>query len=188
MTRRDRHIRIEGYHREMRTAFVTAPPGVTRELIARRQALGQDRRDEVWEGVYRVAPEASNRHLRIQLQLIELLGPIAREAGLLLGGPLNVGQPMDFRVPDLGFIRREEHPVWNPTAAIVVEVVSPRDASRAKADFYFGVGVEELLIVDPELRTVEWFARGADGFVPLDGSAILNVTGVELADAIDWPA
>lgn len=172
----------------MRTAFVTTPPDVTEDMIARRQALGQDRRDEVWEGVYRVAPEASNRHLRVQLQLIELLRPLAARAGLLLGGPLNIGRPLDFRVPDLGFIRHEEDPVWNPTAAVVVEVVSPRDESRAKSDFYFRVGVEEFLIVDPERRTAEWFARGADGFVPADGSATLGITSEELAAAIDWPA
>lgn len=172
----------------MRTAFVSIPPGVTEESIARRQALGQDRRDEVWEGVYHVAPEAGNRHQRILVQLMVALHPRATRAGLLLGGPINVGRPLDFRVPDLGFIRREEDPVWNPTAAVVIEIVSPRDESRLKFDFYFRVGVEEFLIVDPGPRTVECFARGAAGFVPADGSSILGITSAELAAAIDWPA
>ncbi len=172
----------------MRTAFVTSPPGVTPELIERRQALGQDRRDEVWDGVYHVAPEASNRHERVLFQLVRVLGPFADRARLISLGPTNVGRPLDFRVPDLGFLRREEDPVWNPTAALVVEIVSPRDESRRKADFYFRVSVEEFLIVDPEQRTVEWFARGTDTFVPADGSAILGITSAELAAAIDWPA
>ena len=77
---------------------------------------------------------------------------------------------------------------WNPTAAIVVEVVSPGDESRRKLDYYFRCGVEELLIVEPELGTLEWFARAADGFEPANGSAILGLTGSDLADAIDWPS
>lgn len=181
-------VRIRGYARPMRTAFVTTPPGITEELIARRQALGQDRRDEVWEGVYHVAPEAGNRHQQLLAQLVISLHPRAARAGLLLGVPINVGRPMDFRVPDLGFVRREEDPVWNPTAAVVVEIVSPRDESRLKFDFYHRVGVEEFLIVDPGPRTVECFARGPEGFVPVDGSALLGITSAELAATLDWPA
>jgi Uma2 family endonuclease len=172
---------------DMRTTFVMDPPPIVEDWLARRRALGQDRFDEVWEGEYHVAPEASNRHARVQVQLIELLGPRARRAGLLIGGPINIGRPADFRVPDIAYVRREEDPVWNPTAAIVVEVVSPRDESRAKLSFYHRVGVEEVLIVDPDGRTVEWFTRGPDAFVVADGSSLLGITSAESADQLDWP-
>lgn len=69
----------------------------------------------------------------------------------------------------------------------IVEVVSPGDDSRRKTDFYFRAGVEEVLIVEPEARTAEWFARDPDGFQPAAGSGLLGITGVELAEAIDWP-
>ncbi|MCC7076140.1 MAG: Uma2 family endonuclease [Acidimicrobiia bacterium] len=134
-----------------------------------------------------MAPEASNRHAKVQSQLIELLGPRARRAGLLIGGPINIGRPMDFRVPDIGYVRREEDPVWNPTAAIAVEVVSPRDETRGKLGFYHRAGVEEVLIVDPDARTIEWLVRGPDAFGPADRSAILSILATELATAIDWP-
>ncbi|MBX3032217.1 MAG: Uma2 family endonuclease [Chloroflexi bacterium] len=172
----------------MRTLFVTDPPPPVEDWLARRRALGQDRFDEVWEGEYHVSPEASNRHAKVQVQLIELLGPLARRAGLLIGGPINVGRPTDFRVPDVGYVRREEDPVWNPTAALVVEVISPGDESRRKLGFYHGVGVEEVLLVDPDTRTVEWLVRGADRFEPTDGSALLDITTAELAAALTWPA
>jgi Uma2 family endonuclease len=70
----------------------------------------------------------------------------------------------------------------------VVEVASPGDDSRRKSDFYFRAAVEEILIVDPEARSVEWFTRGPDGLRPAEGSKLLGITNAELAETIDWPA
>ena len=171
----------------MRTTFVMDPPPIVEDWLAQRRALGQDLYDEVWEGEYHVAPAPTNRHADLQVQLIATLRPRAIRAGLRLLGPGNVGTPRDFRVPDLVFLRREEHPVWNPTAAIVVEVVSPGDESRLKFDFYHRAGIEEVLIVDPDAQTVEWFVRGPSAFLPADGSALLGISAADLAAAIDWP-
>lgn len=120
--------------------------------------------------------------------MIVFLAPLARRAGLRVHGPDNIGGPRDFRVPDVVLLRGTPDPVWQHTAAIVVEVVSPGDESRLKFDHYFRMGVEESLIVDPAPRTVAWFARGADAFVAADGSAILGIGTNELHAAIDWPA
>jgi Uma2 family endonuclease len=172
----------------MRTTFVMDPPPIVEDWLARRHALGQDLYDEVWEGEYHVAAAPSNRHAMVQFQLVELLGPLARRAGLASLGPSNIGHPTDFRVPDLTFLDREADTVWNPTGAIVVEVVSPGDESRRKLDFYHRVGVREVLIVDPEGHRVEWFTRGPDAFLPTDGSALLAITSAELSARLDWPA
>jgi Uma2 family endonuclease len=172
----------------MRTTFVMDPPPIVEDWLAQRRALGQDLYDEVWEGEYHVAPAPTNRHADVQFQLMEALGPLTRRASLIPHGPINIGRPKDFRVPDLAFLRREVHPVWNPTAEIVVEVVSPGDESRRKFDHYFRAGVEEFLIVDSVQRTVEWFERGPDGFRAADASHILGITSDELTAAIDWPA
>ncbi|MBX3031355.1 MAG: Uma2 family endonuclease [Chloroflexi bacterium] len=171
----------------MRTTFVVPPP-VTEELIARRKALGQDLYDEVWEGVYHVAAAPNAWHSEVQARLIRILGPLADRVGLQVHGPSNIGGSRDFRVPDLAFLRGTADPVWQHTAAIVVEVVSPGDESRLKFAHYFRMGVEEFLIVDPGARTVEWFARGRDVFTPTDASAILGISATELHTAIDWPA
>jgi Uma2 family endonuclease len=171
----------------MRTLFVD-PPQAVEELIAQRRALGQDLYDEVWEGEYHVTAAPNDAHSDVQFQLTGILRPLARQAGLLGRGPSNIGRPKDFRVPDLAFLRGAPDPVWQHTAAVVVEVVSPGDESRLKFHHYFRMDVDELLIVDPAQRTVEWFERGPDAFRPADGSTLLGITSAELASAIDWPA
>ena len=171
----------------MRTTFVMDPPPAVEDLIAERHALGQDLYDEVWEGEYHVAPAPSGGHARIQARLIEVLRPLALTAGLDGGGPCNVGGSTDYRVPDLAFIRDWRDEVWYPEAAIVVEIASPGDESRAKLDFYFRHGADEVLIVEPLAHTVEWLVRGLDGLHPADGSVLLGITSAELAASMDWP-
>ena len=91
-------------------------------------------------------------------------------------------------MPDLSFLRSDRGLTWHPTAAVVVEVVSVGDESRRKFDFYHRAGVEEVLIVDPDACTVEWFERGQDAFRQVDGSTLLGLASTELAAAIGWPA
>ncbi len=62
----------------------------------------------------------------------------------------------DYRVPDGGLHRAGAAGVWLPTAALVVEVVSPSDETYAKLAFYARHRVDEVLIVDPDTRSVEW--------------------------------
>jgi Uma2 family endonuclease len=171
----------------MRTLFVTDPPPAVEDWLERRRALGQDLYDEVWEGEYHVAAAPTGPHADLQAQLIRVLGPLADRRGLSILGPSNIGGPTDFRVPDVLVLRRREALTWYPTAAIVVEVVSPGDESRRKTDFYFRRRVEELLIVDPLARTVEWFARGTDALEASAGSELLGITGVELGASLEWP-
>jgi hypothetical protein len=49
------------------------------------------------------------------------------------------------------------------------------------------MGVEEMLLVDPLERTVEWFGRGDTAFVATDRSALLDVSTAELIAEIEWP-
>lgn len=69
---------------------------------------------------------------------------------------------------------------------LVGEILSPGDESRVKLGFYFRVGAEEVLLVDPEAHAVEWLVRAEEAFVPADGSTLLGITSEELAAAIDW--
>jgi Uma2 family endonuclease len=170
----------------VKTVLLGPPPREVEELIARRRALGQDRFDEVWHGEYHMAPAAHPDHGLIDQQIAELLGPTARRVGLLGTGNFNLGVPNDFRVPDRGFHRARPRTTFVPTAAIVVEIVSPDDETYEKFDFYFAQGVEELLIVDPRRQTVEWYARGTHAFEPTSGSQLLGMTADELAGSLVW--
>ncbi|MGH3568056.1 MAG: Uma2 family endonuclease, partial [Pseudonocardia sp.] len=143
---------------------------------------------EVWEGEYHVSPMAHSRHGDVSAQVTEFLGPRARYTGLRPVGEVNVGlSKHDFRVPDAAFIRGRDHAVYLPTAAIVVEVVSPGDESYAKFGFYFARGVDEVLIVDPQCKAVEWYGRGAEGFERTGRSTLLDLDEATLHGKIDWP-
>lgn len=171
----------------MTAVFLPEAPDVLQAWLERRRALGQDGFDEVWEGVYHVVPMAHGRQGATDEELAVALHARARAAGLRGSGPVNIGTSGNYRVPDRVYLRTPETALWNPTAAIVVEIISRNDESRLKFDFYFRAGVEEMLLVDPLERTVEWYARGADAFVATDGSALLGVSAAALAAEIEWP-
>ena len=76
-----------------------------------------------WEGVLHMTPEPSGAHLYVQQQLAELMGPVARAAGLIPGiGGFNLGSETDYRAPDGGLFRGREFGVWHRTAALVLEI------------------------------------------------------------------
>jgi hypothetical protein len=77
--------------------------------------------------------------------------------------------------------------MFNPSAELVVEIVSPGDESRLKYEFYFRMGVAEVVIVDPEHRTVEWFVRDSSGFRPTERGNLLDISATALTELINWP-
>lgn len=176
------------YTRPMeRTVIVGEPPVEIARWLDERRRLGQDLFDEVWDGEYHVAPAPHGRHGDVDDQVAALLRERARERGLWPSGPANIGERTDFRVPDHSYVAERRHRNFHPTAALVVEIVSPRDESYDKFDFYFARCVLEVLIVNPDTRAVEWFARTEQGFAPTEMSGLLDLRAAELAAAIDWP-
>ena len=165
-------------------------PAEFEALLERRHKLGQDLLDEVWDGVYHMNPAPHSRHSQVQQQLAELLGPIARNAGLAPRlGIFNLGEPDDYRVPDGGLLRPGPDAVYLPTAALVVEIVSPGDDTWEKLGFYAAHRVDELLIVDPEKRQVDWLGLEPGGeYARIERSRLLDLGPVELAEQLDWPA
>jgi Uma2 family endonuclease len=158
-------------------------------LLERRRAAGADRHDEVWQGVLHMAPAPHERHAYVQVQLFALLGPPAREAGLRALDSFNLGEPDDYRVPDGGLRRAEPYALYVPTAALVIEVVSPGDATWDKLSFYAAHHVDELLIVDPDIRKFDWLALTDTGaYEPIERSSLIALGPADLAAQIDWPA
>jgi Uma2 family endonuclease len=171
----------------MTTVVLGQRPRELEEFLRRRHELGQDGFDEVWEGVYHVAPMAHPWHGYLDNVLAELLGPLARRAGLVGTGPFNLGAPGDFRVPDRGYHQTLPSTTYVPSAVIVVEVVSPDDETWAKFGFYAAHGVHEICTADPHQAQLRWFVRGGDHFVESEASEVLGVAVTDLAAAIDWP-
>lgn len=172
----------------MRTIVLGELPAPVAGWLEQRRVLGQDLFDEVWQGEYHVAPAPHRRHGDVDDQLAGLLRPIARDRGLWPSGPLNIGGPDDYRVPDRAYLAGRDVAAFEPTAAIVVEVVSPGDETYAKLEFYARRGVEEVLVVDPDTASAEWYARRGEVMERVGRSDLLGLTEADIASAIDWPA
>jgi Uma2 family endonuclease len=170
--------------------LVLDPPtaGVGDVLEGRRRS-GLDRLDEIWEGIYHMVPAPSGPHAAIESQLHRLLGPVAMAVGLNMIGQSNLGESEhDFRVPDSALHRSSPTGVWNPTAALVIEIVSPNDETWEKLPFYAAHDVDEVLIVDPQERSVSWLALEAGQYRPVEHSGLLDLGAQALAEQLDWPA
>ncbi|HTC61072.1 MAG TPA: Uma2 family endonuclease, partial [Solirubrobacteraceae bacterium] len=93
----------------------------------------------------------------------------------------------DFRVPDGGLHRPGAAEMWHPTAALVLEIVSPGDETWEKLPFYAAHHVDEILILDPDTHQVHWLGLTADRYEPIERSALIELGPAELAQRIDWP-
>ncbi len=158
-------------------------------LMERRRVSGLDRLDEVWEGVLHMVPAPSYEHARLSQQLAEILGPLARAAGLMAAmGEFNLGDSEhDFRVPDGGLHRPGAAGTWLHTAALAVEIVSPGDEAWQKLPFYAAHEVDEVLILDPSEHAVHWLALTGGEYRPIERSGLIDLARNELTEQIDWP-
>ncbi|MDQ6777962.1 MAG: Uma2 family endonuclease [Actinomycetota bacterium] len=172
----------------MPTLILGTPPHEIKELMERRRRAGLDRFDEVWEGVYHMVPAPSHAHGDLESQLHAILRPVARRAGLKMTGQVNVGESEDdFRVPDGALHQPGAGGIWHSTAALVLEILSPGDESWKKLPFYARHDVDEVLIVDPDERTVTWLALREGEYRAVQRSGLLEYGAAELAEQIDWP-
>ncbi|MDQ6616287.1 MAG: Uma2 family endonuclease [Actinomycetota bacterium] len=96
-----------------------------------------------------MAPAAHPAHGSVDHALAVLLDPYSTAAGLVATGPFILGGPDDYRVADHGYHRRLPEDVWVPSAAVVVEIVSPDDETYDKFGFYAAHDVDELIVADP---------------------------------------
>ena len=75
-----------------------------------------------------------------------------------------------------------------PTAAIVVEVLTPEGQTWAKSGFYAAHDVDELWTVDPDAHTVRMWALTDGTYAESGRSDLLGLDGSALAADVDWPA
>jgi Uma2 family endonuclease len=155
-------------------------------LEARRRN-GQDKLDEVWDGVLHMVPPASYLHGNLGTRLIIALDPIAERRGLVVNGDgiglFGTGE--NYRIPDITLARPDQVSKRGLEGAeLVVELLSPHDEARAKFPFYAEVGVREIWLIQPEPRALEIHAldHGAYTMVAPTRSPLLGIE-IDIADA-----
>ncbi len=171
----------------MTTVIAGPPPPEVEAFLERRRALGLDERDECWGGVYYVAPHADLSHSALGLQVGSRLLPRAEARGLVAMAEFNLGTgPKDFTVPDGGVVVSTQG-VYAATALVVVEVLSPDDATWKRFEHYVAHDVAEILVVDRAARRVRGFRLVDGGYVETDTCGTLDLPLSELTSAIRWP-
>ena len=69
----------------------------------------------------------------------------------------------------------------------MVEILSPDDETPEKIPFYAEPQVDELLIVDPTKRTVDWLALAQREYRAIERSRLIDLGPAQPAEQIDWP-
>ncbi len=165
--------------------MIILDPTLQARIIRDRRERRGDRYDEVWDGVYVVAPVTDNEHAALVASLTFAIGQAVPEPDLdtiLMGA--NISDQEDdwernYRCPDVVFFRygsaaeeRDTHYFGGPDLAI--EIVSQHDRSRRKFDFYAKVNTCELLIVDRFPWTLELYRLGAAKTLDLVGRSTVE--------------
>jgi Uma2 family endonuclease len=166
-----------------------------KSVLSMRETGAEERfRDEVWDGVTLIIPEADNEHddlvgfFRFVFRLV-----FAPEMGHRVHSSVNVSdRPLkwkqNYRVPDVALFLadnsaddRKTH--WFGGPDLAIEIVSPDDKSRDKLDFYAKVGTHEVLVFDRDPWQLELYQarrghmRPAGTIRPGDGKKLTSGVG-----------
>ncbi len=156
---------------------------ISPEVIAERHRKDLDRKDEVWEGVYHMAPPPDEEHQVVVDDSFGLfwsyvkrhhLGVIRSNKGVR---DIHCAEE-NYRVPEWVFLRagrehllKEGGSYVDEGPDVVIEVRSPGDETYDKIPFYEKVGVLELVIVDRDTRAVQVLRRIGERLTPVSPNA-----------------
>jgi len=150
-------------------------------FLAERRRRGQDKKDEVWDGVLHMVPPPLSHHTTVSFSLARILAVIGARRGLIArpdsDGLFEPGRDDSYRIPD-GSLVRPEHLVKRGIegAELVIEILSPHDESRDKFPFYAKLGVREIWLVEPNTLVVEVYTLAAGAYVTLPAAGSLTVS------------
>ena len=163
-------------------AVLITDPILEDQLKAERQLTGADRFDEVWEGVYMMAPLADDEHQDLQLGLASAIRSAALPLGALVRAGVNVSDrdedwKHNYRCPDVvaflpGTTAKNRGTYWLGGPDFAVEIISRHDRSRDKFPFYAGVNVRELLLVDRHPWALELHVLNESAYTLLGTSTL----------------
>jgi Uma2 family endonuclease len=172
----------------MRAVWLQVPE----TFLEERRRLGQDKKDELWDGELHMVPPPSLSHQRLSADLLVALAPIAKRLGLQFWADATgvYGPGENWRIPDVTLARPDQGSKRGlESAELVVEILSDYDESRKKFPFYAKIGVSEVWLIDPATRATEIYTlvTGEYASVPfVDGRARSPRLGIELA-IVDGP-
>jgi len=154
---------------------------ISEALIAERRKAGQDRYDEVWNGIYVMSPIADNAHQDLVMAFSGALMMAWDLKGLGRTQPgANVSNDQNdwrnnYRIPDVLCFTTEcpaqdrgSH--WFGGPEFAIEITSPGDRTLEKLDFYTGVGTKELLVVDRNPWRLTMYRTAGETMQPIAGS------------------
>ena len=166
---------------ELVVGFLVTHPAKIRKLKARRETSPSAHRDEMWDGVYVMSPEAGFEHQLFVGRITSVFTTIVDEMGgghALPGIKVSdrvQGWKANYREPDVAVYLPgnpaqilKAHACGGPDFA--VEILSPGDLGRRKLDFYAKVGTRELLLLDRMPWTLELY-RLLEGRLKLVGTS-----------------
>jgi Uma2 family endonuclease len=150
-------------------ATLVIDPGMEQQLLERRRASRGDRWDEVWDGVYIMAPLPNIEHQELLNNIsVAISNALAGQPGVRVFPGVNVSDRKDdwernYRCPDVAVVLPDSRAVacgafYFGGPDFIVEVASDYDRSRDKFDFYASVGVREFLLVDRNPWQLELYA------------------------------
>jgi Uma2 family endonuclease len=166
----------------MRDVMLEADP----HLLEERRRWGADRWDELWNGELHMVPPPGERHQHFGSELLVAIAPLAGARGLRVAYEVGLFRAIDdYRVPDLTVYRPDQASARGVQAAeLVIETVSPGDASRRKLPWYADRGVAEVLLVERDTLAVELLANDGGKLLPVvpARSAVLGATFERVGD------
>jgi Uma2 family endonuclease len=160
-------------------------PELARDFQQRRERLGLDKYDEVWEGVLVVPALPNNEHQRLVMDLCSAFySVIDRGGGDAVMPGANVSDrgkdwKSNYRCPDVvvvlaGGRARDCGTHWRGGPDLAVEIASPEDDPREKNDFYAKVKTRELLVIDRDPWGLELYQLRRGRLVSAGRSDVSN--------------
>ncbi len=158
---------IETTNVEQAIPLMVFDPTAAEHMLAERRRLGQDRKDEVWNGTYIMSPDPTFSHQLIAFELCTIFTQSQKTRGgtTYPGGNVSdreKGWEKNYRCPDV-IVLFPDNPAKNLDTVLVggpdfaVEILSPYDRAREKLPFYGKIKTRECLYIDRELECVELY-------------------------------
>jgi Uma2 family endonuclease len=157
---------------------------ISRKMIARRKALGHDRYDEVWDGVYIMSPLPNDEHQQLVTRVTYIMEDAVGLPGLGDVRPgINLsdrvkGWKKNYRIPDVvvflkGGIAVNHGTHWVGGPDWLTEIVSPEEDPGPKLEFYEKIRAREVLIIHRDPWSIELYQLQNDKLV-LSGKSDLD--------------